>query len=410
MPQYDWLEEVQKGTSELESPKQYYYWAALAALSAVCKRNVYLNRFAHFLYPNIYVFLIGKSGIRKSGPVTLATRLVSGVRNTRVITGRASIQGITKLLGTNYTQEGGQIIDTACGFIAAGEFASSLVADPQALSILTDLYDGHAHDTWRNTLVGREGETLERPYVTGLFAANIASLAEMIQDKDVLGGFIGRTFVINATKRNAKNSLIKAPEQMINEKELVEYLKEVAKLNNEFTWGPGAAEFFDNWYMQQDDNKEDPTGTYARLDTAVLKVGMLISLSKRLDCILTLDDIQESLIACSNLVSDMNQVFMPDKGAKTEIGKKITMVLNDLMNAENNTVTRQTLMTRHWGYLDAYSLDLVIETLVQPGVIKVRKDGSKASHTFYVLTKEGHDAIIQMENRVRDSIAKGEPV
>lgn len=401
-----WLETIQEGTKELESPRQYYYWAALAAISAIAKRNIYLDQFRFFLYPNIYVFLIGPSGIRKGPPVNFATRLVNGVANTRVITGRSSIEGITKEMGTSRTSEGGHVIDGASAFVSAGEFASSLVDNAQALTILTDLYDAHYYTKWKNTLVGREGEVLDRPYLTMLGASNQIHLNEVIKTRDIQGGFIARTFIINATIKNAKNSLVKRPDSELDMDALIEYLKEIARLRGGFIWSNGADELYDNWYNTFDDQKEDITGTRARIHTSVLKVAMLLSLSKRLDLTLQPEDIEEALVACDTLIKDMNAVFMPGRGSETDMGKKVAMVLTDLVNAKDYTVSRQQLMTRHWGHLDAFSIDQVIETLMQPGLIKTRADGNKASHTFYYLTPEGLDAVRSVEESLKSDLLK----
>lgn len=403
-----WLETIQEGTKELESPRQYYYWSALAALAAVAKRNVYLNQFRFFLYPNIYVFLIGPSGIRKGPPVNFATRLVNGVGNTRVITGRSSIEGITKEMGTARTAEGGYIIDGASAFVSAGEFASSLVDNAQALTILTDLYDAHYYQKWKNTLVGREGEVLDRPYLVMLGASNQVHLNEVIKSRDIQGGFIARTFIINASQKNSKNSLVYRPKFELDEKPLIEYLIEVSKLRGEFEWKNGADELYDQWYNSFDDQKEDVTGTRARIHTSVLKVAMLLSLSRRLTLTLEPEDIEDALQACDTLIKDMNTVFMPGKGSETDMGKKVALVLTDLVNAKDYTVSRQQLMSRHWGHLDAFSIDQVIETLMQPGLIKTRAEGNRAAYTFYTLTEIGLEAVRSVEESLKSGLEKKE--
>lgn len=396
-----WLEAIKEGTKELESPKQYYFWSALAAISAVAKRNVYLNQFRFFLYPNIYVFLIGPSGIRKGPPVNFATRLVNGVGNTRVITGRSSIEGVTKEMGTSRSSEGGHVIDGASAFVSAGEFASALVDNSQSLTILTDLYDAHYYTKWKNTLVGREGEVLDRPYLVLLGASNQVHLNEVIRTRDIQGGFIARTFIINATHKNTKNSLVRRPDFELDEEPLIEYLRDIAKLKGEFKWVDGADDLYDDWYNHFDDQKEDITGTRARIHTSVLKVAMLLSLSKDLSLTLKPDDINEALSACDTLIKDMNTVFMPGKGSETEMGKKISMVLTALLNAPDYTVSRQQLMSRYWGHLDAFSIDQVIETLMQPGLIKTRQEGNRAAYTFYYLTEVGLEAVRSMESSLR---------
>ena len=67
-----------------------------------------------------------------------------------------------------------------------------------ALTILTDLYDGHYNPTWDNTLKNSPIETLKTPCLTLLSGAN-QEMFDMTVDKHHKGGgFIGRTLLISA--------------------------------------------------------------------------------------------------------------------------------------------------------------------------------------------------------------------
>src|SRR5215831_3140840 len=154
--QMSWVSDILKITKlSSESPRKYWYWAGLSAISAVVNNKVYLDKFLYKLYPNIYVLLIGKSGIRKGPPVVFAKDVVDMVDNTRVFTGRVSIQAVLGNLQSAVTKQNGKapIVD-AIGMLASTEFASFLVQDPSALTILTDLYDGHSNPKWSYETVG----------------------------------------------------------------------------------------------------------------------------------------------------------------------------------------------------------------------------------------------------------------
>src|SRR6266852_3118151 len=91
----NWLDLLLAQHAELEAPLSFYYWAGIATISAVVKDNVWLDRGKLYnLYPNVFIMLHAKSGLKKGPPVALARRLVEKVNNTRVISGRSSIQGI----------------------------------------------------------------------------------------------------------------------------------------------------------------------------------------------------------------------------------------------------------------------------------------------------------------------------
>src|ERR1700751_1296 len=122
-----WIQELLNETSESESPEQYLYWSGLCAIAATVNKKVYMDKWIYKLYPNIYVFLTGDSGLRKGMPVSLARSLVEKINCTRVLAGRGSIQGVVKELGKAYTLGDGGILKEAYGFICSGEFSSFLV-------------------------------------------------------------------------------------------------------------------------------------------------------------------------------------------------------------------------------------------------------------------------------------------
>ena len=195
-----WLDDLVNQHKELESPTPFWYWAGLCTISAVVKDNLYLDRFAYKLYPNIYVMLHADSGLKKGPPVGLAKRLVKAVNNTKIISGRSSIQGILKELGTAETQPGGKILHKSVGFIVASEFSSSLVSDPAAMTILTDLYDRQYNEGEYKSLLKMDTFSLKDPTISLLVATNEAHFEDFIAAKDMKGGFIGRMFIIAEDK------------------------------------------------------------------------------------------------------------------------------------------------------------------------------------------------------------------
>ena len=74
-----WLEKLLSQHSELESPMNFWLWGGLAAISAVVKDNVWMDRQIYNLYPNIYVMYHAESGLKKGPPISMAKQLVKAV-------------------------------------------------------------------------------------------------------------------------------------------------------------------------------------------------------------------------------------------------------------------------------------------------------------------------------------------
>lgn len=377
------LPKVLEQTIEAESPRQFFFWAALTAISAVLKRRCYFDRYNFKVYPNIYVFLVAKSGLRKGLPPHVMARLVNSVNNTRVIEGRFSVQALIQDLSRAWHVEGSnKPITDACAYVNTPELAASLIEDPQAMSIMTDLYDSQYHDKWKNRLKGTGLESLEHPTLTWLGASNPELLKSVITGKEIHGGFVGRTFLIGADRRNTTNALVDEPEHYIKYNELAEELREVSRLEGRFTFDDDAKDYFKKWYHQiSDELNEDTTGTYERLDTHVLKISMLLQAGRHCNLLITEETLREAIELCVPLIKTANNTASTrGRNQLADIGLKFVQEL--MLKPE---VGRAEILRKLWKDVTAIELDQIIEALEQAGTTDhIIRDGK----VFYRLSSE----------------------
>lgn len=386
----NWVDSVMEATAEAESPRAFIRWAALSSIAAVVADRVYLDKFYYKLYPNVYVLLVAKSGLRKGFPAALAKTLVSLVDNTRVISGRNSIQAIIKDLATTVTKPKKAPLTKAHGFIVSGELSTTFIEDPQTLTILTDLHDGHYHtEGWKNTLKGTGVESLKDISLSLLGAINQTHFKDMVKRKDITGGFIARTIIVEETQRALKNPLIVAPKNLLDVQKLVDYLRKLGDINGAFTWEAEAADFYGEWYKTfEPESLEDDTGTANRIHDQILKVAMLLSLARCPELILRRSDIEEAMTLLEKAIETATGV-MKGQG-ESDFGPKIKIVLDELDSREGHTITRSELLRKHWGDFTSIELSIIIGTLEQAKAITVMTKG-KDEH--YRATKKLLDEI-----------------
>lgn len=395
-----WLEEVLKSTKELESPKRYFLWAALCAVSAVIKDKVWVDRGgAYRLYPNIYVILHGPSGLRKGLPIALAKNLVSLVGNTRVISGRATIEGIIQELATAQSTPNGMISDSA-GFIVASEFAASIVKNPMAITILTDLFDRQYHSgDWKNIL--KQGpEKLKAPIITLFGGANEAQFRDAINNRDILGGFLGRTFMINETSRNTVNSLAYKLTDPPNAEALSIYLRELVQVQGEFKVTDDALALYDNWYRDiVGEDVDDETGTVLRIGDHVFKVAMLFALTVHPELTITESSMRTAIRLVEPLIPSA-QKTASGKG-KSSLAEQTQRVIEVLMASPNRSISRERLLATNWKDFDALDLDRIMLTLVHSNVVKESQE--EKGKMYYQITEEAVEQINNFRGRKRSN-------
>lgn len=399
-----WLTDIVNQHKELESPESFWRWSAIAAISAVVKDQVWMDRQIFNLYPNIYVMLHADSGMKKGPPVSMARQLVKAVNNTRIIAGRSSIQGILKELGTAYTQPGGKVNTKSVAFICSSELSSSIVGDPVATKILTDLYDRQYNVGEWKSLLKMESFELKDPTVTMLTATNEAMGEDFFTRAAIQGGYFARTFIVYEKQGENVNSLIYPLEVRPNYIGSSDYLKQLAKLNGQFhnlasTTKCGEFRFvkkikgreiyfnevgiiYEEWYhgfkdlMRLQDIK-DETGTMNRFGDSVLKVAMLLSLAENPQLIISESAMREAINECERLLGNARKTTLGKHGMSSAALLK-SMVIMELLNRETHSVSRIVLMKKMWmHYQHSQEFDDMMQTFDNAGMIKTESIGNQ---------------------------------
>lgn len=361
-----WLDILVESTRNLEPPARFFWWAGLAAISAIVKKNVWLDRFSYSLYPNVYVILVSaRSGLRKGIPISYANSIVDKVGVTRTIAGRNSMQGIVKSLSEITTLVSGEKITDAQAFLCTGELDAFLVKDDQALSILTDLYNTHENTRgWKNTLKNSPVESLKNPCITLLGASNEALLENVIQEKDIKGGFIARSFIIHERRRRSVNSLMFQPEGLVTKTELAENLMYLRDVKGQFKITDKVRHEYDKWYKNLEiDSDSDVTGVMERIGDHVLKVAMLISLSKGTSLEITGNDMDKAIDECESFLQGTRKISMTQ--GKSEIAMYVGLVLKVMIEAEGNEIERLGALRKLHPNVDAVMFDRVMDDLCE---------------------------------------------
>lgn len=404
-----WLTSIMQQHEELESPSSFWYWSAIAAISAVVKDQVWMDRVGIFkTYPNIYVMLHAESGLKKGPPVSMAKQLVTLVNNTRVISGRSSIQGILKKLGTSQSVPGGKILK-ATAFICSSELSSSIIDDSAATRILTDLYDRQYNSGEWASLLKMEEFSLKDPTVTMLTATNEAMSESFFTKSAIQGGYFARTFIIYEKEGLIDNSLIYPLEFTPDYSKSADYLKEVAKLSGPFSpiaqlertkdyrfarnkggreiWFNEVGAIYDDWYLDFKQNirttdYKDETGTLNRFGDSVLKVAMLLSLASRPKLEITEEAMNEAITECNKLLGNAQRTTLGKQGISTSALLK-TRIIMELLNRTPHQISRAMLMKRLWShYSTPTEFDEIMQSFDANGMIKTDSIGNQIIYTM----------------------------
>lgn len=326
--------------------------------------------------------LLGESGLGKGFPINRAKMLVSKANVTRVIAGRSSIQAIVKELATARTIEGKAPISDSRGFIINGELSTAIIQDPDSLTILTDLYDGNFNPEWTNLLKGDGAEKLKNPYITALFGSSPAHFYDSIPQANIEGGYIGRNLIIYEEKRSQDVDLLDsgdAPEgDKFDEYLVPKYIPHLVKISVHKGQLKPSAEgrvLFNTWRRKwRASQTYDKTGFLNRVPDHVLKVAMCLALS-HYEFTGEIDefDIQESIEKVTSLVYS-NKRTTEGRGPDP-LAASTKVVLDYLLAAEQQEMTKKQLLWKGYGNFNSFTLDQIMDNLLEMGWIRRQKVG-----------------------------------
>ena len=183
-------------TKPYESPESFWKWSAYCTIAAIMRDSCYIRQGDSNLYPNVYVLLLADSAVhRKGNPVRFCEKLTGKIANTKVISGRTSIQAILDELARGETHpKTGKTIKGGSSLFSAAELSAGIVNDPEAIKILTDIYDFKEEYTSR--LRGTGTFHIKNICFTMMAASNESLLVDLYDEKARTGGLLGRTFLV----------------------------------------------------------------------------------------------------------------------------------------------------------------------------------------------------------------------
>lgn len=318
--QSEFLQNYLAYVQSTEPPRIMHIWAALTAAGAAMARHVYWPFALGNIYPNMYTFLVGPPGTRKSTAMNLAKSLL---RETTVRFAPDDTAGqrqglITALIGKT---EGNGIDKDELAEIAAADISTMLVkagelqmsfnaADTHALfacaselgsllgqcnldltRFLNRVWDGEPYDYQ----IKNVRQVIEDGLLAIVGCTTPSDLAKIMPQDAIGQGFMSRCIFVFAAKKfrsipPSQTRLNTAMEQPL--RETMSWLSH--ELQGEMTVAARASKRLDDMYMVERQISDTRFVYYAeRRHTHLMKLAMVIAATRRSREI-TIHDIEEA--------------------------------------------------------------------------------------------------------------------
>ncbi|KKM90467.1 hypothetical protein LCGC14_1238300 [marine sediment metagenome] len=374
------IEEYLKYTYPAEGPESFFRWALHTAIGAVMRDNCWVNTTEGPIYPNLYTVLLStkSSAVRKNLPMKLAYNLVKHIENTHIVSGRASLPGIVKVLTSMKTTSNGHQIKDASGFLFSRELTGLLHKDPDTIDQLTDWYDfaEELDIVLKGEMEASGGVlTLKNLCISLLGATNDANIPEFYTKRAQSGGLLARSVIVRESKRKHIKSYLEA-ETLGDFSYFEKTFEEFANLKGPITLDDNARAEHISWYNSITDEKISSTGIEGRIQTHALKVAMHCAIANRREQNIKIEDIQYGIDQCVKLLP--NYKILSQTIAVSDNVKVGALFLRELLLAKDYTLSIKQLLQRLWVEgLDKEELDKILATYEEAGLIELGRDTAK---------------------------------
>lgn len=299
-----------------ESTVRVRKWSAISILAAALERKVYLDLGYYTLFPNLYVFIIGRSGlIKKSTTTGIAIDIFRELKGANIMSERLTAAALIDQLHNSGKEfmDGHRKQRQSAVFAYASELSVFMTEVFGSITeLLTTFYDCIPHDSskpWINRTIKRGETSIYGPCLNILGASTKAWLRRCIPKSEMEGGFSSR--VIFVVENKLPPRLIAWPEYDAEKRqkrtELISDLRHIHSLVGKFSVDQDAKELFGRWYENHMRNvlplNQDPrmVGYMSRKGDTIRKLAMVHSAACRDDLAIRTDD----LIWASNEIDEL---------------------------------------------------------------------------------------------------------
>jgi hypothetical protein len=376
---------------DYESPTSFWKWSAYSAIAAILRDNVFIKQGDITTYPNIFVLILAQSAGRKGHPVNSSQRMIESIGNTKVISGRSSIQAIVDELGhTETSAKTGKMIKGGSAIFIASELAAGLVADDSAISILTDIYDYKSNFKHHLRSTGRL--KIDKIVFSMLAASNAELLKSVYTGAAIFGGLLGRTFLITPSEYRAPNSLFDQSSDLETYSQIVAKLKLISELTGQIQVSVDAKLEFEKWYKpfyKSLQGKGDRSGILGRIHMNIIKLSIIL-MANSMSMVLTKCNIEEAISEAIALLPNYQQFTM--SSGKSTISEAGGLLITELLTdgGPRFEVSRKKFLQSHWLNVDSEMLNKTATTLEQSGLIRTILNGSELT---YQLTEKAIETL-----------------
>ena len=167
---------------------------------------------------------------------------------------------------------------------------------------------------------------------------------------------------------------------------LIVLLKKIGHLKGEVSFTDPAWDLYDSWYIpfrESQKSKIDRTGVLGRIHTGIIKISMILA-ANDLSLVVQEHHIEDAIDLCIKLLPNYNSFTF--SSGKSDIAQAGAILIADLKDAPNHSLSRKEILRKNWMNFDAELLDKLIVNL-EGAEFVVQEMNQKREVSYRLTTK-----------------------
>ena len=285
----NFLELYMHHVGKTETPDDFHIWACLSLLAASVGNRVWFEKLKGQLYPNLYVFLIGPSGIGKEDAASKAANFAEQHKIICYKRMRTTAPNVLDVLNSPRREDGSIVLQGSRLYLVSPELAFHIGTGTRAddlIKTMSELYSGKTMDEGTRM----HGQIhIERPCLNWLACSTREWLFQAVSREAIMSGFFARVFYVEAEydldKRCVDGTYPADWDEVVDH--LHARLTTLTHIDGQFTMASDAQAIRANWYeLRPSETDVVHIPQWRRHDDMILKISMLMSLCEDIDLVI----------------------------------------------------------------------------------------------------------------------------
>ncbi len=381
----DFIQAYMNYTQDIEATDKIRRWTALSIIAAALERKVHFSQKKFLIFPNLYTIIVAGSGIGKSVSTNVGVDLLRELGGINFMSERLTAGSLIEQLkrsNSEYSCNGLQVKQSSI-FAYASELKVLLSEVYGSISeLLTTFYDSIPYDSskpWIYETKGAGQTKIFGPCLNILGASTSAWLTQAIPPSEMEGGFASRVMFV--VEKNLPDHFAPFVEENAEveamKPRLVADLKQIHALRGAFTLTPEAREFYKEWYIK--DRTEAGKNTDARFEgyfgrkrTTLIKLAMLIAVSRGSALLITPEHLTEALDYMQDLELSMLDAF--GATGKNKLAEGVYKIKEMVRSRKH--IAHKELLRAFWRDYSGSEISQILDDLSRMQLIRIEQAGS----------------------------------